>query len=574
MPPVSNSRGTILTALAALLAAVFFIPYFLPVAPTVSLSFLVGYNNRAAVLLFVAGSILFGILVAKDLPDAEPNDQRLGRFSPVAASIIALLSCTWRLLPTAKHVVGSESAYTLNRVQMLASNLRPYIDFEYAYGPSHLYLPVLFAHMARCSVVRGYYLWWILQWLLGTVMLWAAIRLFDLPVPRRRILFWLLFILQLPAVRDEGAAYTPTRGFGAAFFVVAVAYFWNRAQRPIATALTALVCVSLAFAISPEQGIAVFIGLLGWFLLLAFQKSCCFSAHAAILYASGGAIIAIACWRLGEFNTLLEFSSGAFCFPLLPSPANIIILTSYVVAACIAVQYLLAGRFNSVVVPLFFAGYTLLPAALGRCDIGHLMIASPALLLGIATIESRPCIRRWWSPFAVVFVFVPVLGLALIRALADDRAKLTSSQKTATLQSDPAILSAGAAAPCRVIYRALTVAPKPNETNKATCLDTGYYFLMDNALTPRALESMVSEVEQQPLQPLVLRDQPLAIQFGPREVNVDVLYLLELSLWSPRPRNQPFTNSKLVNTIKRNYTPDLTPIDGFRIWRPMSASRP
>ena len=570
--PAIRSRRAAYVSLIILFAVVFFVPYLFPVAHTVSVSYIVGYNNRVAFVLFAVGSIVFGLLAAKNFPEPEAADQLLGPYSLVAALVITVLSCTVRLVPIANHRVGSEGAYFLNRAQMLASGLRPYIDFEYAYGPSHLYIPVFFAHLVHCSVVRGYYAWWSLQWLLGTVMLWTAIRLIDLPVPRRRIYFWLLFLLQLCQIRDEGAVYTPIRSIGAAFFVVVVVSLWNRAHRPMATVLAALLCVSIAFAISPEQGVALFVGLLGWFILLTSQRSSSFPHWAAVLFAGGGAILTITCWRFGEFKTLLEFSSGAYAFPLLPSPANIIILISYVAAACIGVKYLLARRFNSVVVPLFLVGYALLPAALNRCDLGHLMSASPIFLLGIAAIESRPSMRSLWSPFAILLVIVPVIAMGFMLLLVDNQTKQSSTQTT-TSEPDPAVLST-APAPCPVIYRSLNVAPRPNRINRQDCLDTGYYFLTSIPITEHAIDRMIGELNRQPLEPLVLLDQPLAKQFPPREFDVGVLRILELSLWLPRPRNQPFTYNRLIEAIERNYTPNPTPVGGLRIWQPKSALSP
>jgi hypothetical protein len=323
----------------------------------------------------------------------------------------------------------------------------------------------------------------------------------------------------------------------------------------------------LAFAISPEQGVALFAGLLGWFVLLAFQKQNPFPLQATSLFACGGAIVAIACWRIGEFKTLLVFSAGGFSFPLLPSPSNIVILASYIAAACIAVQYLIARRIDSVVIPLFFAGYALLPAAFGRCDLGHLMLASPALLLGIATIESRPSMRRLWSPLAICLVFVPLLAMMFHHVWADRQHRPASLQKTDVRKLDPAIFST-APEPCPVIYRTPDVAPWPNETNKQDCLDTGYYFLTDNAFTAQSVERIIAELNRRPLHPLVLLDQPLAEQFPPQEAHVAILYHLELSPWVPHPRNRPFTYNRLVESIEQNYTPDPAPTGGFRIWRP------
>ena len=49
--PELRSTKSILTALIILFAAVFFLPYFVPVVPVDSLSYVVGYSNRTAIIL-------------------------------------------------------------------------------------------------------------------------------------------------------------------------------------------------------------------------------------------------------------------------------------------------------------------------------------------------------------------------------------------------------------------------------------------------------------------------------------------------------------------------------------------
>lgn len=93
------------------------------------------------------------------------------------------------LAPSRPSPDRRRGAYTLNRIQMLLQGLRPYRDFEFAYGPAHLYIPVLFMRLTYGSVIYGYYAWWLSQWLVGTAMLWAAVRLLQLPLlPPRRLL--------------------------------------------------------------------------------------------------------------------------------------------------------------------------------------------------------------------------------------------------------------------------------------------------------------------------------------------------------------------------------------------------
>jgi hypothetical protein len=562
-----RSRRSIAAALFLLLAAVFFLPYLVPVAPSVSVSYLVGYNNRAAFLLFSLGSVLFALLCRKPFAESESVDQPLGLPSLLIALAVTLASCAWRLLPFARHQIGGEALYTLNRIQMLLQGLRPYRDFEFAYGPAHLYIPVLIMRLTHGSIIHGYYAWWLLQWLFGIAMLWTAVRLFHLPLPHRRIIFWMLFVLAFPGMGAEGTAYTPTRIIGSAFFVILVASLCHRAKHSILIATTAILCVAAALSISPEQGIAVCAGLLAWFLLLITTGQDVFTIRDLSFFLLGTALVLLGCWRMGEFSTLLVFSHGAYSFPLLPSPYNIVILTCYVAAACAGVHALLARRFNSVALPMFLTGFALLPVAMGRCDYGHLLMAAPILLLGVAAIDARPALRIWWSPLAIVLVIIApnVVVPFYLSHLQKRPETLISPKRLAAYRSDPALL---AYHPCPILYRTVNVAPKAFETAAQDCLDTGRYYVTTNALTPQTVDIMIRDLDRRPLHPLVLRDLPLDEQLEPIADKLPDLHLLELSPWVPRPRNPPFTYQKLQTYIEQNYIPSRTHIDGFRIWYP------
>ena len=501
-------------------------------------------------------------------PEAMSANQPLGRPSLILALATALLACAYRLLPLAQHKVGGEAAYALNRIQMLLQGLRPYRDFEFAYGPAHLYIPVLFMHLIHGSVIHGYYAWWILQWLGGTAMLWATIRLLPFPLPHRRIIFWIVFAIQLPAIIAEGTAYTPTRTIGSAFFVVLVAWLFNHGKKPLFIAGTAILCVGAALSISPEQGIAVFSGLLIWFILLARPRAGLFPLRATITFFLGAAAVLLGAWYLDEFSSLTVFAKGAFSFPLLPSPTNIVILTSYIAAACVGVHAFWDRHFESVAIPMFLTGFALLPAAMGRCDYGHLLIAAPAFLLGVAAIDARPSLRIWWSPFAIVLIAIPAVALPFYLRHWPLQAQVAGSAKRATAYaSDPAVF---AQHPCPVMYRTLTVAPKAFETAAQDCLDTGRYDMVVNAFTPQTVEIMLRDLDRRPLHPLVFHDLPLAEDLKPMDDNLTDLRGAELSPWLPSARKPRFTYHKLEAYIERHYTPSQIPVNGFRIWYPRS----
>jgi hypothetical protein len=561
-----GSRRSIAAALFLLLAAVFSLPYLVPIAPSVSLSYLVGYNNHVAVLLLSLGSVVFAVLCRKRFGESISANQPLGLPSLVLALFVALACCAYRLLPLNGHQIGGEALYTLNRIQMLLQGLRPYRDFEFAYGPAHLYIPVLVMRLTHGSIIHGYYAWWILQWLGGTAMLWVAIRLLQLPIPHRRVVFSIVFSIQLSGIIAEGTAYTPTRTIGSAFFVILVASLVNRGKKSLSIAATAILCVAAALSISPEQGIAVFAGLLVWFLLLISTNQGVLTVRDASIFLLGTAIVLFCFWRMGEFSSLLIFSQGAYSFPLLPSPTNILILTCYVAAACAGVHALFARRFGSVAVPMFLAGFALLPAAMGRCDYGHLLMAAPALLLGVAAIDARPALRMWWSPLAIALVAIPAVTVPFyVRHQQLLPPTGASAKLMAVYRSDPALF---AHHPCPLIYRTLNIAPKAFETAAQDCLDTGRYYITQDAFTPQTVDVMLRDLDRRPLHPLVLRDMPLDEQLQPIDARLPDLHTYELSPWLPHPRNPPFTYQKLETYIERNYTPSRTPVAGFRIWYP------
>jgi hypothetical protein len=280
------------------------------------------------------------------------------------------------------------------------------------------------------------------------------------------------------------------------------------------------------------------------------------------------AIITAAVWRLGEFRMVGAFAAGAFSFPLLPSPSIVMVLLAYVAAACFGVQSVLAGRLESMEVPLFLAGYAMLPAALGRCDLGHLMMASPALLLGITAIEARGALRRVWSPMAVGLVVLPMFAAGTLIALAQDQ-RLKHQRRG----EDVARVTRGAGPRCPVIYRSFSVAPKPSETSAEVCLDTGYYYRTTDVLTQAAVRGLMGELRSAPERPLLLLNKPLADQFRSTEVNPNILYLLELSPWVPKARNKPFDYQEFVDAVACDYAPAGEPMGEFRVWYPKSAQR-
>src|ERR1035441_3664283 len=75
-----RSGWQIALALLAIAGAVFGLPYLIPVSPTVSLSYAAGFNNHAAVVFFILGSLLFAFLLPPrpDRKSTRLNSSHLG----------------------------------------------------------------------------------------------------------------------------------------------------------------------------------------------------------------------------------------------------------------------------------------------------------------------------------------------------------------------------------------------------------------------------------------------------------------------------------------------------------------
>jgi hypothetical protein len=106
-------KATLLLCLAALVYAV---PYRFPVKPAVSVSYVVNYSNRAAVVLFVGGALVFSFLTAGQIARRESRDSKLSLRSLLLAEAIVSILLAVHLWATD---LGWEAAYVLHRQQML-----------------------------------------------------------------------------------------------------------------------------------------------------------------------------------------------------------------------------------------------------------------------------------------------------------------------------------------------------------------------------------------------------------------------------------------------------------------------
>src|SRR6187402_690957 len=268
-PSSLRSPWAIASLFALIAAAVYFVPYLVPVTqPTNSLSYLAGYSNRAAVVLLVLGSLGFAFYTKGEVARVEEGESDLSIRVLLLSLFSFALLCIGRRYVSMHHFPGGEAQFFLDRQQLLASGEKLYRQIDFMYGPLLLYPGYLLAKWMGISQVSGYYLWWMAQWMAGVTMTWLFCRFVDIGKSRRLTLYLFLLIPQISSLKDEGSNYTPVRLFCAATLIIAVMYVWKRTGDPIRLALAAVAASALGLAVSPEQGLAVLLSMGAYLALL------------------------------------------------------------------------------------------------------------------------------------------------------------------------------------------------------------------------------------------------------------------------------------------------------------------
>ena len=166
-----------------------------------------GFNNRAAILLFLAFTFSFA-LWSRGLGLTLPNPSRESDYSfrrtgqiAIACSILASIFVWVCNIPLGP--IG-EGQYFFDRNEMLRIGGHLYRDFSFDYGPLMFYPPSWIAHLFRLSLAHSYYIAWILQWALGTWTLWKTVQIATRGSRHGRTIFWLLWSFFLAGVIASG----------------------------------------------------------------------------------------------------------------------------------------------------------------------------------------------------------------------------------------------------------------------------------------------------------------------------------------------------------------------------------
>jgi hypothetical protein len=402
------------------------LPYKVPVAPSVSVSYVFGYNNRVGVALVGLGALLVALFARDWASDAGVvgTGRQLDRSTFVKALMGTLVVSLVSYLLTRRWDGYSESIYTVDRVKLVLEGHLPYRDFEFAYGPLLLYGPAWMARALHISPTDACGVFWIGLNLIGVWELYTMLRWTEFSGTHKRLVFVTIWGITLFPLFSTGSGYSLIRFVTAGFLAMAVQRWMACARTErghAALLLLPIPCTMFSLSISPEMGLACAAGLSLYLLRFGgLGKPLYLASYAAML--GGALLVLLLAHRFGEFVTLGHFSAGGSNYPNVPAPHLLVFFAALAVAAGYAGERARSGQ-GSALLALLCVSAATLPAALGRCDPGHVLLDGIGILLAGLLIGGAAMTRTRIPAyvFLLVFFLVPLVnggGRGLISAEA------------------------------------------------------------------------------------------------------------------------------------------------------------
>ncbi len=402
-------------ALLVCILLVFLLPYAFPPAAGISMSYMAGFNNHVVVVALLVCSAALGLTTrgfGLRLGELSTSAKSSGRWVLwVALSVAAVLSTgIWLRARTSTPVM--EAGYFLDRYAMHAMGYRLFRDISFDYGPL-MFLPAVWLRgLLHLTPGDAFYLWWVLNWVGGTALLWWTLQRLPAPPRHRTWLFVIAMALLLTMLPTSGVNYTPLRYTLASAAAMAV-YGVQRRSVPLALAL-GLLCEAAVLAYSPEQGISFALGTILFFAVGLRRRSVV--VPLLVFTAASAGLLTVAA-RLGLFQTIVDFGGGGYDLPLLFSTSTLVLVTLLLLSGCAAIGAFFQHAEHRPELYLIAVALFATPAAFGRADAGHIFVNTmPAVLVTLLILFRAP--RGRWAGIALAALLaVPAVFLQLPNGL-------------------------------------------------------------------------------------------------------------------------------------------------------------
>lgn len=532
------------------LAAIFYLPYRVPLAPSVSDSYLFGYNNRAGIVLLLI-AVTIGAIWTRGLNlklcVARPSEPVPRKF--LVVSIVAVLAGCLAMYMLAGRFGGfGESSYEIDRAWLLSQGKTPYVDFEWPFGVALLYGPLLISRTISVNIVQAYYIFWIINCLLGTLLLFAVINLIDYPSKSKKAIYLLLFGSWFLSILNMGTHYTLVRYACPLYFLLLIQNSFKRGgvRGWIRAGYLGIAFTIVLFLISPEVAIAFAWACICIFIVSPHQW------NSGVLIGFSAWLVAMAAvfWaslRLHILDTVRASGGGADSFPIAPAPHFLLFFVALFLCACYLYQRFTSQRGYDNTIGMIAFSIPMIAAALGRGDPGHVLLNGLGIFIASMFYLSNQEIAWKWYKAAFIFLLILLSGISgiwfyqqplrrcglnLLSESGSDspvrKSLLFLGRKYIAYFASPAKkskwekeledfqhLSVPTTVDLSTIYptwRGAFLAPfgyKPNGfgTYLSTQVDYGYFEDIENANTVSAIQRKVAELRSQPERALLLPDQ-------------------------------------------------------------------
>jgi len=285
----------------------------------------------------------------------------------------------------------------------MALGNQPYKDFQFFYGPGMLY-PQFWLYrigMGYLSIEAAYFITLLCHWLLGVFLIYKIFTYLGGEFNRTTAFLCVFLAMLNPTL---GLNYTPLRF---ALPVISV-YVLHRSVTikalPYRILFSSFIFPFISLAFSPEIGIAVMGAFIAYTLIIMRSPQ-----RVLTPYCLGWLIAlpaALTFFGTDYLQGIIRFGGGAYSFPILPT----LHIIGYLAAICFILPrlFILALDKSSDISPLAAALLTLamllIPAALGRCDMGHIFYNGlPVFIIVIALISVK---QHKWIRFGLFACFI------------------------------------------------------------------------------------------------------------------------------------------------------------------------
>lgn len=523
--------------------ALFYWPYHFRVPEVISGSYYFGYSNRVGQIVVAVWLALLATL-GPALPPRDASGKPLTRSTLRKAVLLTGLVASVLYLGTREVNGVNEAIYFIDRLHLTLAGHLPYKGQEFIYGAGMLYLPALLAWGLHLRVPDAYGLVYVCTAVLGVWLLYKTLcSAVEFPGARRSV-FLLFTAANLLNLCSFGLNYSLFRFALPCYLATRVhrALIEGEARRAF---LLPLPFYGLLLLWSPELGISFGVGMVAYLGVFGLRLRPGHWGAFAGLIAGLVALTLLAAW-LHVFAGMVGFSHGGYNFPIIPSP----FLFLFLLAAGLCAMYVgQAWRLGSrSVLPALIAGSCLsMAAALGRCDMAHVLTAPMGILLaGFLLVSGFRWPRRVVFTVAWLIMFLlPLRGVAAATVNLMAKAALpaffgyeqrhghapqTTSADTYILDKMTTALGSRARAqekfddfqafgrmrgtlnvaevfglpPRTPVYAPFGFAPGHQGTSHPPSLDEGYFLAMMDIVSAEDVERKIGEIEQEPKRPMVM----------------------------------------------------------------------